>query len=113
MDWESEIKDKLGSENVAILIKAIQDGRIQSDELKLMANYMDGNVNGVYVQNEKKGHDLTYLFRLMLDGWYQYSLYNKTKEDAQKELYNILKKVGLNAIAHKLKTTPESDTRER
>ena len=57
MEWESEIKDKLGLELVDILIKAIQDRRIHSDVLKQMTNYTDKKIYGVYVQNEKKGHD--------------------------------------------------------
>ena len=113
MIYEFEINDKLGSENVGILQKEIQNARIQYDELKQMAKYMDDNVFGVFVQNEKQGHASTYLFKMMLDSWYNISLHKNSKDKAQTELHNILVKVGLYAIADKLEIGTDSEQRER
>ena len=113
MIYEFEINDKLGSENVGILQKEIQNARIQYDELKQMAKYMDDNVFGVFVQNEKQGHASTYLFKMMLDSWYNISLHKNSIEEAQTELRNILLKVGLHAIAYKLEIGTDSEQRER
>ena len=111
MQYEEEIKEKLGSENVDSVKKEIRNGRINHYELEQIAKYMGNNVYGVYVHN-KKEYELTYLFQLMLDSWYNESLYEKSNEEAQKKLHDIIQKVGLNAIAQNLKIS-ESSSEER
>ena len=112
MDYKKEIKEKLGSENVDNVLKEIRNGRINENQLKQISKYMGDNVYGVYVQNRKKESELTYLFQLMLDSWYNQSLCKKSNEEAQKELHVIIQEVGLNAIAQNLKIS-ESSTQER
>ena len=114
MDYKKEIKEKLGSENVDNVLKEIRNGRINENQLKQISKYMGDNVYGVYVQNRKKESELTYLFQLMLDSWYNQSLCKKSNEEAQKELHDILTspEVELNAVAQNLKIS-ESSTQER
>ena len=112
MYYKEEIKEKLGSENVDNVLKEIRNGRTNDNELEQIAKYMGNNVYGVYVQNRKKESELTYLFQLMLDCWYNDSLCEKSNEEAQKELYDIIQKVGLKPIAQNLKIL-ESSAQER
>ena len=114
MDWEEDIKEKLGAVNVEIVKREIRNGKINNDKLKELANCMHKEVYGDFIHNERQGHNLVYLFRKMLDCWYNKSLCVKSKsnEDAQTEFRSLLQEVELNAIAQKI-TISQSVQSER
>ena len=91
MLFEEEIREKLGSENVDLVLDKIRRGNLLQDDLKAMARKMHPYVYGDLVHD--LDHRPDYLFRKMLDSWYNQCLYNKTDEEAKREFINIVQNV--------------------
>ena len=97
MNYEEEIYEKLGKENVKRVLREIRGGRINRDKLRQMAKYMHPNVYGVFVW-KSRDHEPDFLFQRMLDVWYNNSLCKLSNEEALEQLILIREKVGLNAL---------------
>ena len=74
-----------------------------------MAQKMNLDVYGVFVQNEKKSDDEVYLFYLMLDEWYKCELY-RPEVNSKERLYSILKEpdIKLNYIVQQMEDSLDS-----
>ena len=94
MLYEEEIRGKLGSENVDSVLDKIRRGDLLQDDLKAMARKMHPYVYGDLVHDID--HKPDYLFRNILDSWYNQCLYNKTDEEAKREFINIVQNINNN-----------------
>ena len=94
MLYEEEIREKLGSENVDLVLDKIRRGNLLQDDLKAMARKMHPYVYGDLVHN--LDHRPDYLFQNILDSWYNQCLCKKTDEEARREFNNIVQNVNNN-----------------
>jgi len=104
MEWREEVESALLKENVDILVKEARQGRIEKHMLKDMALQMGGLVHGVFVANKER-EDISYILRCMLDKWYNEELCGPEVNGISK-LIEILKDLGLNGMAKKMKQHP-------
>ena len=105
MNFQKEVIQKLGSENVERVLQDIRQGRINHDRLQLLALEMHPNVNGVFSRESRKPDtELEFVFRRMLDEWWNECLCTKSEEEARKELVLALQRVRLNSLASNIKT---------
>ena len=102
MEYETEIREKLGSENVDLILSEIGHGRIKEEELKIIAHQMHGNVHGVFVDKIRERSQHVHVFMHMLDSWFNEVLCEPSI-DGRRELHKILEDVKLHALAAKLK----------
>ena len=91
MDYEEEIRGKLGAENVDSVLDKIRRGNLLQDDLKAMARKMHPYVYGDLVHDID--HKPDYLFQNILDSWYNQFLYKYTDEEAQMEFIDIVQSV--------------------
>ena len=101
MEYETEIREKLGSTNVDLILSEIENGRIKEDELKIIALHMHGNVHGVYENRIRERSQLVHVFMHMLDSWFNEVLC-EPYIDGRRKLHKILEDVKLHALAAKL-----------
>jgi hypothetical protein len=102
MEYREQVEDKLGSHNLTVLVEEIENGLINTDEVKQIALQMGGRVHGVYVEKHKN-MDLTHVFLRMLDRWYKDVIF-QPEIDGFKALLDILNKnIKLNALANEMK----------
>ena len=103
MERCKEVEDKLGSHNLRLIKDQIENGLINTDEVKLIALQMGGRVHGVYVEKHKN-MELSHVFLRMLDHWYVDAIY-KPEIDGFKALLDILYHMDteLNALALEIK----------
>ena len=108
MEQEDDINKELGDE-LRILINEIRNGKVKHSKIRRMAQKMNPDVYGVYVQNEKKNDDQVYIFYLMLDEWYKCELY-LTEVNSRERLYSILKEpdIKLNYIVQQMEDSSDS-----
>ena len=66
MDFRDEVKKKIGSISYEILLKAIENGRIEHDKVEEIGVSMGGKVKGVYKSKVRKDLPLTHIFQHML-----------------------------------------------
>ena len=93
MDYEEEIWQKLGKENVDLVLDKIRRGNLGHEDLKVIARKMHSYVYGDFVHASRGDHKPEYLFRLCLDRWYNESLYVKTSLEATEEFMKIVQDV--------------------
>ena len=95
MDYEEEIWEKLGKENVDLILNRIRQGDIGHDDLKVIGRKMHPYVYGelVHVHASRRDHKPEYLFRLCLDKWYNESLCKRTSLEAKDEFMKIIQDV--------------------
>ena len=91
MLYEEEIREKLGSENVDSVLDKIRRGNLLQDDLKAIARKMHPYVYGNLVHD--LDHKPDYLFRKILDSWFNECLYKKTDEESKREFINIVQGV--------------------
>ena len=105
MNFQKEVIQKLGSENVEKVLQDIRQGRINHDRLQLLAYEMHPNVNGVFSRESRKpDSELEFVFRRMLDEWWNECLCTKSEEEARMELVLALQRVRLTSLASNIKT---------
>ena len=102
MEYEEELEEILGKENIKLLLTEIQHGKVSREQLKVIALGMCGDVHGVFAHSEP-AMDPHYLCGKMLDSWYNSELYDTTIDGVER-LKDILTdpKVGLNCLASKM-----------
>ena len=103
MQWCEEVESALLKENVALLVRESDNGKIEPHQMKMMATKMGGPVHGVFVA--MRGENISYTLRCMLDKWYNEELYDPGV-DGVARLIQILQDVGLKALAHRMKHRP-------
>ena len=91
MLYEEEIRGKLGSENVDLVLDKIRQGNLLKDDLEAMARKMHPYVYGDLVHDID--HKPDYLFQKMLDSWYNQCICKYTDEEAKMEFINIVQSV--------------------
>ena len=113
MERRKEVEDKLGSHNLRLIKDQIENGLINTDEVKLIALQMGGRVHGVYVEKHKN-MELSHVFLRMLDHWYVDAIY-KPEIDGFKALLDILnhKDIKLNALAQEMKPLSPQNEKPR
>ena len=109
MQWCEEVESALLKENVALLVRESDNGKIEPHQMKMMATKMGGPVHGVFVA--MRGENISYTLRCMLDKWYNEELYDPGVDGVAK-LIQILQEVGLKALAHKMKQHPTEKQEE-
>ena len=102
MERISELRERLGSENVDLLLREAKDGNWKKTKIKLIAIKM--KANGVF--NEKEHSEtLENVLRYVLDKWFDNVLEEDPEEDLLRALVAILEDgdIGLKALARKMK----------
>ena len=74
MNYEQEIKDKMGHEVYNLLKTAIKSGFITKIQMQKLGSKIHPYVNGVFVNKNREDIDLD-LWDLMLDSWYNNELF--------------------------------------
>ena len=90
MERQKEVEEILLKENVDLLFKETEDGKIGHNQLKMIANKMCGPVHGVFEAEQRKQTKLSLTLLYMLDKWYMEELYDP-QVDGITKLVNILK----------------------
>ena len=93
MDYEEEVREKLGSGNVGIVIDKIRRGSLLKGDVIAMAREMHPNVFDNLVQNHEIDNRPDFIFLFTLDYWYNHCLRKITDEEAKREFVNIVQKV--------------------
>ena len=93
MDYEEEILQKLGKENVDLVLDKIRRGNLGHDDLKVIARKMHPYVYGALVHASRGDHSPDYLFKLCLDKWYNESLCERASVEAKEEFMKIIQDV--------------------
>merc|ERR1712133_168743 len=103
MERRKEVESALKKENVDILVQETKNGKINIDQLKMIAIEMGGAVHGVFTSKLRANIEPLYILLHMLDSWYNEELYD-TEFDGVSRLIEILKdeNVGLKAAAHRI-----------
>ena len=103
MEKSDQVIKAIGKKSFQILIEEITEGMLTKDHLKQIALLMKGGVHGVFMANKDQKENV-FLFQLMLDRWYQTTLY-KTEVVAFELLIKILEDrlVGLEKLADRMK----------
>ena len=93
MDYEEEIWQKLGKENVDLVLDKIRRGNLGHEDLKVIARKMHSYVYGDFVHASRGDHKPEYLFGLCLDKWYNQSLCKRSSAEAKEEFRKIMQDV--------------------
>ena len=106
MDHEKEICRKLAKQNVDIIVKAIEEGKVEPDQIKVIAHRMNGSVHGTFTSYIGKDK-LVNVFLKMLDTWYVESLHKI--DDGLSKFKEILRheRVGLSHLAYEMTHSPD------
>ena len=103
MEHIKSINKKLGKANVKKIVNAVKHGHIKEAKLQMMAQMMDPEVHGVFVEKLNR-MELVDVFRYMLDKFYEVKLY-KDKKDHLVDVIALLRcdEVGLPWLANRMK----------
>ena len=107
MDFRDEVKNKIGSISYYILLKAIDDGRIEHHKVEEISVSMGGQVKGVYKEKLRKDLPLKHIFKHMLDAWYTSHLCQAVS--GLESLISILEEEGLGWLALEIREAEEKN----
>ena len=71
MEFEQEIKKKLGEETLNLLFKEIRNGKVTETQIKFIGLKMSLSVNGIFEQKRNQCEGMINIFYRMLDEWYK------------------------------------------
>ena len=109
MDFRDEVKNKIGSISYEILLKAIENGRIEHDKVEEIG--VGGKVKGVYKSKVRKDLPLKHIFQHMLDAWYTSHLYKDLH--GLDSLITILESEDLGYLASEIREAMEKTERQK
>ena len=104
MEWSEEVNNALGAENVRLLIKEVQDGKIKKEQVKQITLQMHAKANGVF-EEKQRTLELSNVMLHILDCWYNEELC-KEESSGKERLLAILEdsNIRLNALAQKIRS---------
>ena len=71
MEFEQEIKKKLGEETLNLLFQEIRNGKVTEPQIKFIGLKMSLSVNGIFEQKRNQYEGMINIFYRMLDEWYK------------------------------------------
>jgi len=109
MEHRDVIYQKLGKETITILLREIENGNVEEEQIQEMSVLM--NTNGIFKHYKRQKIPLVCVTKRVLDGWYKKSLHDN--DDGFSKLLDILQNVNLSYLAsemEKVRKNPHTAT---
>merc|ERR1711892_297309 len=103
MEKINQLKERLGADKVALLLKEVDDGILKKHQVKMIALQMGNGAHGVF-EREENLKDLEHVMKLVLDRWYDKVLDVEPNSNANALdlLVTILRAVNLTSLARRM-----------